>query len=185
MLKKKTIVNLILILFILSFFVTDIGYFGKVWLNQLFSFSPSAIAETEQVKIDDYDWKLKDAEWNFFNFKKSKDKVVFINLWASWRLPCVAELKGVQQFYNDYKDKIDFYIITDEVREDVEPFMEANNFNFPVTYLIIGEKMPIDPKEVPSSYLIDKKGNIVVHKIGIADWDSSSVYEMVDSLLEN
>jgi hypothetical protein len=54
-----------------------------------------------------------------------------------------------------------------------------------VTYLIIGEKMPISDKKVPSSYLLDKKGNIVVHKEGIADWDSNKVHELLDELIKS
>lgn len=181
--SKKTVLNIVLILFVLSFFVTPLGYYGKIVLNRLFSFSPSIIEVTERTSIKDYDWKLKDANWDFFNFEKSKGNVVFINLWASWRLPCEAELASIQELYDKYKGKMDFYIITNENRPPVEAFMEKHEFNFPVTYLIIGEKMPIDPDEVPSSYLIDKEGNVVIYKKGIADWSTKKVYALLDELI--
>lgn len=180
---KKTIVNIVLILFVLSFFVTPIGHYGKIFLNRMFAFSPLVIEASKREKITDYDWKLKDAEWNFFNFERSKGKVVFINLWASWRLPSEAELASIQEMYNEYKGKMDFYIITNENRPPVEEFMEKQGFTFPVTYLIIGEKMPINPDEVPSSYLISKSGEIVIYKKKIADWSTSSVYEVLDGLI--
>jgi len=181
--NKKTILNIAVMLFILSFFVTPMGHYGKILLNRLFSFSPPVIEEANREKIADYDWKLKDADWNFFNFKKSKGNVVFINLWASWRLPCEAELSSIQSMYDKYQGKMDFYIITNENRPPVEEFMEKHGFTFPVTYLIIGEKTPINPDEVPSSYLIDKSGNIVIYKQKIADWDSSKVYNLLDKLI--
>ncbi|MAU16920.1 MAG: hypothetical protein CMH46_15430 [Muricauda sp.] len=181
--NKKTILNVVLILFVVSFFVTPIGYYGKIWLNRIFAFSPNVIEKTEQETITDFDWKLKDEEWNFFNFERSKGNVVFINLWASWRLPSEAELASIQDLYDKYKDKIDFYIITNEEREPVEAFMEEHGFTFPVTYLIIGEKMPIDTSKVPASYLIDKSGNIVVHEEGISDWSSKKVYKLLDELI--
>ncbi|WP_394746780.1 TlpA family protein disulfide reductase [Spongiimicrobium salis] len=182
--KKKTILNVLLIGFVLSFFVTDIGYYGKIWLNKIFSFSADITPVAERKSITDYDWKLKDAEWNFFNFEKSKGNVIFINLWASWRLPSEAELGSIQSLYNKYQGKMDFYIITNEERPPVEEFMEKHEFTFPVTYLIIGEKMPIDSDKVPSSYIIDKQGNIVVHKEeGIADWDNQKIDQLLDSLI--
>ncbi len=181
--NKKTILNIAVMLFILSFFVTPMGHYGKILLNKLFSFSPPVIEEANREKIADYDWKLKDAEWNFFNFEKSKGKVVFINLWASWRLPCEAELASVQKMYDKYQGKMDFYIITNENRPPVEAFMKKHGFTFPVTYLIIGEKTPINPDEVPSSYLIDKSGNIVIYKQKIADWGTSKVYGLLDTLI--
>ncbi|PWL37345.1 hypothetical protein DKG77_16375 [Flagellimonas aquimarina] len=181
--NKKTILNIAVMLFILSFFVTPMGHYGKILLNRLFSFSPSVIEEANRERITDYDWKLKDADWDFFNFEKSKGNVVFINLWASWRLPCEAELASIQKMYNKYQGKMDFYIITNENRPPVEEFVEKHGFTFPVTYLIIGEKTPINPDEVPSSYLIDKSGNIVIYKQEIADWNSSKVYDLLDKLI--
>lgn len=181
--NKKTILNVALILFVVSFFVTPIGYYGKIWLNRIFAFAPHVIEKTEQETITDFDWKLKDEAWNFFNFERSKGNVVFINLWASWRLPSEAELASVQELYDRYKDKVDFYIITNEEREPVEAFMEEHGFTFPVTYLIIGEKTPIDTSKVPASYVIDRSGNIVVHEEGISDWSSKKVYKLLDELI--
>lgn len=181
--SKKTILNIVLILVVLSFFVTPMGHYGKILLNRMFSFSPSLIEETERKEITDYDWKLKDSDWNFFNFERSRGNVVFINLWASWKLPSEAELGSVQELYDKYKGKMDFYIITNENRPPVEEFMEKHGFTFPVTYLIIGEKMPIDASKVPSSYLVDKSGNIVIHEEGIADWSTNKVYKLLDGLI--
>jgi hypothetical protein len=161
---KKTFLNILLIAFIVSFFVTPVGYYGKVLLNKIFSFSPDVTEVSDRERITDYNWRLKDANWNFFNFKKSKGNVVLINLWASWKLPCVAELASIQ--------------------EPVEAFMKEHNFTFPVTYLIIGEKMPISDEVVPASYLLDKLGNIVIHKEGIADWDNSKVRAILDGLIK-
>ncbi|MET1260890.1 TlpA disulfide reductase family protein [Flagellimonas sp. DF-77] len=183
--KKKTVLNILLILFILSFFVTPLGYYGKLLLNRLFAFAPKPIEASARETIPDYDWELKDADWNFFNFNRSKGKVVFINFWASWRLPSEAELSGIQELYDRYKGQVDFYIITDETQEPVEAFMEKHEFDFPVTYLIIGGRAPLAIEEPPYSYLLDKEGNIVVRKDGIADWGSSKVYRLIDDLLQN
>lgn len=181
--KGKTIKNILLILFILSFFVTPIGHYAKIGLNRLFSFSPD-IEETTVEGAIDYDWKLKDPEWNFFNFKGSKGKVVFVNFWASWVLPCEAELYSIESLYKKYGDRVDFYIITNEEREPVETFMQEKRFDFPVTYLIIGEKMPFDATIVPSSYIINKKGQVVVEQKKIANWNTSKVHNLLDRLLE-
>ena len=183
--KKKTVLNVVLILFIISFFVTPVGHYGKLFLNQIFSFSPSEVDFADQKKITDYSWSLKDAEWNFFNFKQSKGKVIFINFWASWSLPSEAELKGIQDLYDDYGNQVDFYIITDEERPPVEEFMEKYDFHFPVTYLIIGDKASVSiPDKPPYSYIIDKKGSIVVEKEGIADWNTDKVRSLLDKLLQ-
>ncbi len=182
--KKKTVLNIVVILFILSFFVTPLGHYGKLFLNRIFSFSPYVVAEANRKKITDYDWCLKDADWNFFNFQKSQGRVILVNFWASWRLPSEAELSSIQKLYDTYKDKMDFYIITNEDRPPVEEFIAEQGFTFPVTYLIIGDKSAVKiPEKPPYSYLIDKDGYIVVEQDGIANWNTATVKKIVDDLL--
>ncbi len=181
--KKQTVYTLLIIALVLSFFITPLGYHSKVWLNSLFSFSPVEVVAAERETLSNYEWKLKDANWNFFNFNRSRGKVVFINFWASWHLPCAAELADIQQLYNTYGDQVDFYIITNEERAPVEKFMAENKFTFPVTYLIIGSPAPIETELMPSSYLIDKKGMVVVRTDEIKDWNNKKVHSLIDRLI--
>ena len=105
-------------------------------------------------------------------------------MWASWRLPCAAELQSIQNLYDRYGNKIDWYIITDEEREPVEAFMLENDFSFPLTYLIIGEEAPFEIPEPPATYILDKEGRVRVQQDGIADWDNEKVYALLDQLIE-
>ncbi len=181
---KKTVLNILLIALVASFFITPLGYYGKVWLNRLFAGTPAIIQPDNRVQIKDYDWELKNATWERFSFNKSKGKVVFINFWASWRLPCAAELQEIQEVYNTYNKDVDFYIITNEERAPVEEFMKENKFTFPVTYLIIGGKSPLDILEPPASYILNKKGEIVVKELDIADWDNTTISALLDNLIK-
>lgn len=183
MIKKKTVLNILLILIIVSFFVTPLGHYCKIVLNQLFSFPPITIEADNRKQLTHYDWQLKDSNWNFFSFERSKGRVVFINFWASWRLPCEAEMASIQSLYEKYQGQMDFYIITNENRPPVEKFMEEQEFTFPLTYLIIGEPAPIPIPEPPHSYLIDKNGFVVINKDGIADWNSNEVHQTIDKLI--
>lgn len=182
--RKKTVLNILLFAFILSFFVTPLGHFGKVFLNRAFASTPEIIDVSSRQQLQSYNWKLKDANWDYFNLDTSKGRVVFINFWASWRLPCEAELKGIQALYDEYKDKVDFYIITNEERPPVEEFMQLKQLSFPVTYLIIGEPAPFEILEPPGSYIIDKNGFIVVKEEDIARWDISRIRELLDGLVK-
>jgi len=182
--KKKTVLNILVMALILSFFVTPLGHYSKRFLIGLFAFSPTVIQKQDRKQLADYEWRLKDENWDYFQFEKSKGKVVFINFWASWRLPCEAELASIQKLYDKYNKQVDFYLITNEERPPVEAFMEKRGFDFPVTYLIIGDKAPIVPPEkVPFTYIIDKEGYIAIAKEDIADWDSAVVTDLLDTLI--
>jgi len=181
--KKKTILNVLLIALVLSFFVTPLGDFSKELLNKLFATSPTIISTENRGKIANYDWKLKDAEWDYFDFNEAKGKVVFINFWASWDLPSRAQLDDIQELYDRYEGKVKFYLITDEERADPEEMMARKGYTFPIVYQIIGEPSPIGLLKPSGTYILDKNGNIVVHQTAISDWDNDTVYELLDNLL--
>lgn len=181
--KKETAYTLIVIAFVLSFFVTPLGDFSKIMLNRWLATSPTIISENNRGKIADYNWRLKDAKWNFINFKESEGKVVFITFWTSWHLPSIAQLRDVQKLYETYKGKMDFYVITNEERAPVQLFMEKNEYTFPVAYQIIGEPSPITLLNPPGSYILDKEGKIVVHQNAVSDWDNDKVHNLLEELL--
>tara|TARA_R110002049_G_scaffold231447_6_gene403866 strand:- start:8617 stop:9174 length:558 start_codon:yes stop_codon:yes gene_type:complete len=183
--KRKTFLNALLILFVVSFFVTPLGEFSKVLLYKLFASTPVVIENSKQKKIADYHWKLRDTNHNEFNFKVSKGNVIFVHMWATWLVSSAAELQYVQEIYDIYKGKVDFYIITNEDRNVVQEFMAKKKFTFPVTYLISEENSALDTTIVPATFIIGKQGSIVVHqKKDIAKWKSEVVYAVLDKLIK-
>ncbi len=181
--KRSTFYTLSVIVIVLSFFVTPLGDFSKEQLNKLFAASPTIISAENQGKIDSYDWKLKRADWSYFNFEEAKNQVVFINFWASWHLPSRAQLDDVQELFDHYGNSVKFYIITNEERELPEEMMIRKGYTFPITYEIIDNASPLKILKPSGSYLLDKKGNIVMHQTAIADWDNDKVYNLIDQLL--
>ena len=49
-------------------------------------------------------FSVKDENGQLINISELKDKVVFINFWASWCPPCRAEFPSIQKFYEKYKE---------------------------------------------------------------------------------
>jgi len=181
--KKQTVYTLLIIALVLSFFVTPLGNFSKEFLNKSFARTPTVISTDNQGKLNSYDWKLKRADWSYFNFEEAKNKVVFINFWTTWHLPSRAQLDDIQNLYDRYGSDIKFYIITDQERELPEEFMKRKEYNFPITYRIIEEPSPLKLLKPSGSYILDKKGNIVVHQTAIADWNNDTVYQLFDRLI--
>lgn len=182
--KRRTFWNLLLILFVISFFVTPLGYESKILLQRIFASSVDIIPEN-QARTIDFDWQLKDRDNKQFNFSQTKGKKpAFVYFFSSWRGISIADLYAVEKLYDTYKDKVDFYIITNELPTPVDEMMQKRNFHFKVTYLIIGEKMPFDPEKIPSGYIVDKNGKVRAEKEGIARWNSNTVHQLIEQLLQ-
>ncbi len=182
--KRQTVYTLFVIAFILSFFVTPLGDYSKLQLNRLFASSPTIIEAENGGRLSSYDWRLKDSDWNLFNFQRSEGKVIFINFWASWHLPSRAQFKDIERLYHRYKNEVDFYLITNEEQAPVEAFLAKNKYELPISYQIIGDPSPIKLLEPPGSYIIDKNGVIRVHQNDISDWDNNAIHNLLESLLK-
>jgi len=181
--KKNTFFTLVVIAFVLACFLTPLGDFFKVQLNRLFASSPAIIESVNSGTLTDYSWRLKDANWDYFDFKESKGKVVFINFWASWHLPSRAQFKEIEKLYTRFNGRIEFYLITDEERAPVEEFLKKNDYALPITYQIIGAPSPIALLKPPGCYVIDKKGHIRIHQTDISDWTNDKMYDFLEELI--
>ena len=156
----------------------------KVYFIRLISFSPSVITEDEQVNLTDYNWNLKGLNTSNIDFNDTKNKVVFVNFWATWCPPCIAEMPSVQKLYNDYKDKVTFVFVSNEKWTVINDFYLKNNYNLPTYNSLSRIPEQLKSNSIPATFIIDKKGNIVTDKKGAANWNSAKVRALLDNLIK-
>ena len=157
----------------------------RVWLIRQVSFSPTLEKVTSGKAIFNYDCELKGTNTTDVNFDAFKGKVIFLNYWATWCPPCVAELPYIQSFYNDYKDKVAFVFISKEKETVINSFFSEKGYDFPVyQYKSTTIKDLPEISSIPRTFIIDKNGNIRVDKSGAADWNSKSFRKQIDDLLK-
>ena len=106
-----------------------------------------------------------------------------VNLWATWCPPCVAELPGFATLYADYKDKVEFAFVANDDQEKVLTFLEKKGYDLPVYFQVSATPKALESGSIPVTYIIDKKGDLVVDKTGAANWNSDKVRNLLDQLL--
>ena len=77
--------------------------------------------------------KIKDMLGREFTPEQLSTKKTFVNLWATWCLPCRAELPYLEQLSQKLKGQEDVAVIALNVDEDgglVEPFLKRFQFGF-------------------------------------------------------
>lgn len=121
------------------------------------------------VKDKAINFKLRDLNGNEVSLSDFKGKKVFLNFWASWCPPCKAEMPDIEKLYQETKNS-DLVILAVNLGEDsktVKSFISKNNYNFKVL-LDSDQEVAIkyNITSIPTSFFIDKNGNIVSKRIG-------------------
>ena len=181
--NKKWILNGVFILAALVLVFTPVGFKVKVFASKLLSSSAAMVKEGMKVPLDSYQWKLTDLENRSFDFEDQRGRIVLVNFWATWCPPCVAEMPSMQDLYNDYGDKVTFMFVTSDDRQKVLNFLKRKNLDLPVYYPASKTPKTLKSKLLPTTYIIDREGKIVVAETGAADWNSSETRELIDGLL--
>jgi len=155
---------------------------SKTWILRQISFSPGIEKIENRVKVSSYDWALEGLNTENFDFNQAKGKVVIVNFWATWCVPCIAEMPSLQALYDDYGDKVDFLLVTSDSSEKVMPFMEEHSFSMPIYNQISNAPSEFETRTIPKTFLINKSGEIVI-EAARADWNTKKTRKLLDKLL--
>jgi thiol-disulfide isomerase/thioredoxin len=155
----------------------------QVFIQRLVAFSPSELDAEEQVDIANYSWELIKLEGGTDSLKASEGKVVIVNLWATWCPPCVAEMPSMQALYDAYGDQVDFYFVSAEEKSRLTKFLQKNEYNLPVYKEASKAPEIFRVTTIPTTFVISKKGKLIMKTTGAADWNSDEVHAVLDKLL--
>jgi peroxiredoxin len=118
------------------------------------------------------------------------EKIILINFWATWCLPCIKELPHLQKIYEAYQDK-DFIMFTISVDgpgtlAQVRNSVNRNNYNFPVLLDTESKVVALyNPRVLlPYTILIDKEGQIYHVQQGYSPGDEAVLKEKILELFE-
>ena len=185
--SKKQLTNIVFIVFLLLFLFTPLKFLLSVYVNKLIALTPFATPSTidaeEQVSLKNYEWKLVDENGNNYDFKREKGKVVFVNFWATWCPPCVAEMPDLQKLYDDYRDKVTFLFIANDQVDRVNAFLKKNEYTFATHYEYDKTPTFLEHSSIPTTYLINRSGKIVMKKAMVADWNSEKMRAILNELI--
>lgn len=117
-----------------------------------------------------------------------RGKVVLVNFWASWCLPCVKEMPGMQRLADRLSDQ-PFEILAVNISDSERRAREfSKRMNLDLTILMDpdGEVLKAWQVQVlPTSFLLDQTGLVCYQVVGPIDWDDPEVLELVEGLIQS
>ncbi|MYB07980.1 MAG: TlpA family protein disulfide reductase [Gemmatimonadetes bacterium] len=132
----------------------------------------------------DYDWTIRPLDGEPVELAAFRGSVLFINLWASWCTPCIREMETIERLGERLSDTdVSFLIVAAEGERAVRRHLRLHSHDLPI-YLEI-DPMPaaFALRGLPTSWIVDREGQILVLRHGEAVWDTDEVERFMRSLL--
>jgi len=119
--------------------------------------------------------------------RELKGKVVLVNFWATWCIPCQWEMPLMERLYQAYLAK-GFVVVAISLDPEgaavVEPFVTQNRLTYPIL---------LDPslqgarqfgiRGLPATFLFGTDGYIKGITYGPREWDGPDARALIESLL--
>ncbi|MDR2793741.1 MAG: TlpA family protein disulfide reductase [Treponema sp.] len=113
-------------------------------------------------------------------------KVIFLNFWATWCPPCREEMPSMEALYQRFRNRDIEFLAVDiqENRNRVSAFMEQFGLTFPALMDVTGRiSTQYGIRSIPTTFIIDRNGNIIASVIGGRDWNTPEVAAALELLL--
>lgn len=145
------------------------------------------LSEKDRVSVD-YNMPLVTLSGDQANLEDYKGKVVFLNFWATWCPPCIAEMPGMQALYEQYGHREDIAFVMVTLDEDIgkaREFLENREFTFDAYRLNGARPQVFRSQTIPTTYVMDKDGMLVSKKEGMANYNTSRFKDFLENLLDS
>jgi peroxiredoxin len=133
------------------------------------------------------EFSLSTPDGKKISLKDFRGKIVLLNFWASWCVPCREEMPAMEKLYQEYKQKnfVVLAIAVKDRKQDAVDFVKELKISYPIA---------LDPEAqvgslygawgLPATYLIGPKGEGLARGWGPAEWYGSGARKLVRDLLD-
>ena len=133
-------------------------------------------------------FSLRNLKGNMEGLDDHLGKVIVVNFWATWCVPCVKEMPSFENLYRRYRSQGLTLLAVSLDKGDstkVQEFVDKHKLSFPILLDTKGVAEKLYPSfSIPFTYVIDKQGRVVARVDGAKNWESSETFEAVEHLLK-
>ncbi|MCK4833281.1 MAG: TlpA family protein disulfide reductase [Gammaproteobacteria bacterium] len=135
------------------------------------------------------DFELQDMDEEKIKLSDYRGKVVLLNFWATWCPPCIREMPSMERLHQQVNAE-DFKVIAVNQMETADDvFAFTGQLEVDPTFEILFDSDSSVSRDyavrgLPTTYLIDKKGNIRYRAVGGREFDHAAVIKTIKQLIE-
>ncbi len=154
-----------------------------ILIASLFIFTTGIFAQNKKLPAV----KLKTIDGKTVNLATltNDGNPIVISFWATWCKPCKTELNTIAEEYEDWQDETGVKLVAVSIDNSrstgrVEPYVNGQAWEYDVLLDPNGElKRAMNVNNVPHTFLIDGKGNIVWDHNNYSAGDEEELYEQI------
>ena len=163
-----------------------------MYLNEIIEAPKLEAPSSEDMKVSTIDFEsnmlqFSDLDNNIFTIQDFKGKNLFINYWATWCNPCLAEMPYMAELYENYQNQDDliFLYLSREKLDTIKNYIPKDESlqNLPI-YKIVTDDEFFATSGIPTTFIVNSKGEVVVKDVGSAFWNDESVFKFLDQLIQ-
>ncbi|MEX2456287.1 MAG: TlpA disulfide reductase family protein [Balneolaceae bacterium] len=137
--------------------------------------TPSIPGELENFPEASSEFYFADEDEMVQSLEQYEGDVIFMNIWATWCPPCIAEMPSIYSLYNrfDEDDNVTFLLVSvDEEFDKAKEFMKDRDFSMPIYHFRNRAPGAYESSVVPTTYVITPDGKLAFKKEGLSKYDT-------------
>ncbi len=136
---------------------------------------------SDTISIQRDQWIIYDQNNHPISFHEFGDKPVILNFWATWCPPCIAELPGLYEFYQNVKDDAYVIAISNETIETLKDFKAFQKYNGMI-YRSENLLKAFDFSAYPTTFILAPNFRIVSKIIGAENFATEYNVDFIKKL---
>ena len=125
---------------------------------------------------------LEDLDGKEIALNDLKGKTIFLNYWATWCRPCLAEMPDIDKAAKILgEENFIFLAASDEEIDKIKKFTTKFSYSFQFVHSKTSV-FDLDIMALPTTMVIDSKGEIVYNEVGARDWSNAKELETLRML---
>ncbi len=145
------------------------------------------LTEIKKV-IQASDFALQNMDEEIIKLSDYRGKVVLLNFWATWCPPCVRELPSMERLQGLVGREAFKVIAINQMEAPDDVFAFTGQLTIEPTFEIVFDtdskvSQAYAVRGLPTTYLIDKKGNIRYRAVGGREFDHVEVVRQIKQLI--
>lgn len=191
-LKRRDLIQWVLFLGFLGILLfTDLGTEIKAGFQRIILqtglFQPDLDEALVSQEPADFQLQLISFDGDRIELSDYKGQVIFINFWASWCPPCLAEMPEIEKLHTKLSGKgVNFFMVSlDKDPEKARQLLAKKKYQF-TSYQLAGTlPSTYQVPSIPTTYVISPEGKIVFSKHGLADYGASEFVDFLAAMASN